>query len=228
MRKNCTRFKPSVPKHNQVSLAQTCRHSGHANRDRLMTSTRYISTACTAIHVPCRGSGSKDSDIHTKLFTSGEKTSLQQVTRTIMGSWRATHQGCYMAGQMPQCTSATVWWHDACVHGSRAPERQGAARAAIPVHTALGLCLTHTIGALREELQASVSCSGRAQPCHGSLTDQHPRHLSLEDVTNLQCSMAFSRNLVHVATMQEGAVLMSYLISKSCVPDAEVNPLLSP
>lgn len=105
MRKNCTRFKLSVPQHNWVSLAQTCRHSGHANRDRLMTSTRYVSTACRAIHVPCRGSGSEDSDIHTKLFTSGRKASLWQVTRTIMGSWRAMHQ-CWAPPWLGRCLSA--------------------------------------------------------------------------------------------------------------------------
>lgn len=125
--------------------------------------------------------------------------------------------------------SATVWWHNARVHawgllkGRRVP--------GLPYqHTRPLVCAWLTIVALGEGLQASVSCSGWPQPGHGSLTSQpSPRYPSLENLTILQCSTAFSRNLIHVATMREGAALLSYLISKSCyVPNAEVNPLLSP
>lgn len=106
-RKNCPQFKPSVPKHNSVSPAQTCRRRGCANRDRRTTSARHVSTACAATRVLRRGSGSEDSHIHTKLFTSRREVSLWQVTRTMMGGWRTTHQGCYVAGQLPRCASST-------------------------------------------------------------------------------------------------------------------------
>lgn len=200
--------------------------------DTLMTSAAYISTVCTATQVLCRGSGSGGSNTHTKLFTSRREVWLWQVTGTIMGSWRAVHQAATWLGRCPGAHqySATVWWHDIRVHGwGGGPERQEGASAAVLANIALSLHLSHTITALREGLWC-VSCSGRPQPGYGSSTGQpFTRHPGLENVTILQCSTAFSRNSTHVATMWEVAALLSYLISKSCyVPDAEVNPLLSP
>lgn len=234
MRTNCPQFKPSVPKHNFVSPAQTCRRRGCANGDRRTTSARHVSTACAATRVLRRGSGSEDSHIHTKLFTSRGEVSLWQVTKTTMGGWRTTHQGCYVAGQLPRCASSTQHYflvtRCTCSWPGGAPERQEGARAAAPAHAALGLRPMRAITTLREGLQASTSCSGRPQPGHGSLTSQpSSRHPSLENLAILQRSTAFSRNSTRVATVQEGAPLLPYLISKSCyVPDAGVNPLLFP
>lgn len=73
MRKNGPHFKPSVPNHNFVSPAQTCRHNVYANRDTLVPSAQHISAACTAARVLCRGSGSKENNTPTKPVTSGRE-----------------------------------------------------------------------------------------------------------------------------------------------------------
>lgn len=233
-RKNCPQFKPSVPKHNSVSPAQTCRRRGCANRDRRTTSARHVSTACAATRVLRRG---------LRLWGQPYPHQAVHVTRgslTLAG--HKNHDG-RLKDHAPRLLRgwavapvriqySTLLSGDAMhVFGARgAPERQEGARAAAPAHAALGLRPMRAITTLREGLQASTSCSGRPQPGHGSLTSQpSSRHPSLENLTILQCSTAFSRNSTHVATMREGAALLPYLISKSCyVLDAEVNPLLLP
>lgn len=207
-----------------------------AGRAAMPTGIRWLQHGTLALRaqprVLRRGSGCEDRDTRTKLFTSRREVSLWQVARTIMGGWRAVHWGCYAAGQMSWCTSSTRQLSGDTMHVftlGELPERQKGARTAVPVHTALGLCPTRTTVALRERVQASVSCSRRPQPGHGSLTTQpSPTHPSLENLSILQYSMALSRNSIHVATMREGAALLSYLTSRSCsVPNAELNPLLS-
>lgn len=145
--------------------------------------------------------------------------------RTTLSSWTATYQGSSRAGPMPSAhpEPPAVCWHDACIWG------WGLLKGCRVPWPPCPQCVPPTGRALREALQASMSCSGRPQPGHGSPTCQlSSSHPCLENLTFLQGSTTFKKILIHIAAVQERAALLSYLISKGCcVLDAEENPLLS-
>lgn len=175
MRKNCPRFK-----HNCVCPARTCRHGSNANRDTLMTSAQHIMARAlgTAVATPscscCTGQSHP-----------GRPQELL---------WVAEEPCSKAAPRLGQCPEHILYSQlsadTMCVFGAggswRAAGCQDCRASASP-------SLPHDM-ALREGLQASVSCSGTLQPGHGSLTSQPSSwHPSLENLTILQGSTALKK-----------------------------------